>query len=289
MPETVGSTIRGDGMPAAIQKSVGHGGVNAAADVRVIQQLLQGFARQEQVTLPRLDGVIDQATLTAIVRFQAKVMKIAAPDGRVDPGGRTITALGTFAASLPAEPANPEPAVTYGQGVPPAVQLVSDYAIKVIRKALRRAGMSAGVITSTLRPPQEQAAIMYKNAALDLGAQFALYGPTGDEILKVYQTNQNKPKADVITLMRKKIEAQLAAGKQVSRHVTTEAQYRALNVIDIGINSTREAAGSTFHPGKLTEAFSKLQAEGYIRKFIDETAKSNKCWHLEIVPDDKPL
>src|SRR6185369_4980361 len=100
---------------------------------------------------------------------------------------------------------------------------------------------------------------------------------------------KSKPADAVIALMAKKIEAQLATGRQVSRHVTTTAGYAKLNVIDLGVNSTRAAAGPTFNLGALTKAFAKLQAEGFIKTFIDETAKSNTCWHLEIVPDARPL
>ena len=56
-----------------------------------------------------------------------------------------------------------------------------------------------------------------------------------------------------------------------------------------GSNSTTAAAGTTFNKDKLTAAFRKLEKDGYIKKFIDETAKTNKCWHLEIVPNAKTL
>lgn len=283
-------------MPAEITQSVGHGGINAPADVRIVQQLLQRFVTQERLTAPRGDGVIDPPTLIAIIQFQTRAMNILVPDGRIDPGGKTMRALVAHAAAANPAPVTPAATgggaavpVTYGHDVPVGAQIVSDYAIKVIRKALAMAGMKAAVMTSTLRLPQEQAETMYKNAAKSLDAQYKLYGATGDEILKIYEKNRTKPKADVIALMRKKIEDQLAAGKQVSRHVTTVGRYAALNVVDIGVNSTRAAAGTTFDMGKLTKAFTKLEADGYIRKFIDETSKSNTCWHLEIVPDAKPL
>jgi peptidoglycan hydrolase-like protein with peptidoglycan-binding domain len=269
-------------MAIGIMQSVGKGGVNLPADVGVVRQLLAGFAKTAG-NLPPAAGPMDQRTIDAIIQFQTREMKLVRPDGRVDPGGKTIAAL--LKGAKPAGPIT----VTYGAGVPAAARLVSSYAIEVIKKALDRAGMSAGVITSTLRLPDEQAATMYKNALKGLQAQFRLYGATGDEVLKVFEANKKEPEATVIALMTKTIEKQLASGKQVSRHVTTAAGYARLNVIDIGVNSTKAAAGQTFDLNKLTKAFGKLQSEGYIKTFIDETGKSNTCWHLEIVPNAKPL
>ncbi|MCP6417715.1 hypothetical protein NL482_26510, partial [Klebsiella pneumoniae] len=70
------------------------------------------------------------------------------------------------------------PDVTYAADIAPASRLVSDYGFAVIRKALTDAGMTAGKITSTLRFPAEQAAIMHRNAKADLTAQFRMYGAT---------------------------------------------------------------------------------------------------------------
>ncbi|HEY6814206.1 MAG TPA: hypothetical protein VI168_01580 [Croceibacterium sp.] len=278
-------------MTTGITKSVGKGGVNLPADVGIVRQLLAAFVAKAGKP-PLATGPMDQPTIDAITQFQAQVMQLAVPDGRVDPGGRTITALLRDAAPPVAPAPAPvpgAPSVTYGNGVAAEARLVCPYAIEVIRKALVAAGVKAAVITSTLRLPAEQAATMHKNAVKDLQAQFALYGATGDEVLKVFQANRTQPAATVIALMTKKIEQQLEGGRQVSNHVTTPAGYAKRNVIDIGVNSTKAAAGSSFSLNGLTRAFAKLQADGFIAKFIDETGRSNTCWHLEIVPDAKPL
>jgi len=276
-------------MTTGITKSVGKDGVNLPVDVGFVRQLLAAFVKKSGKP-PLVTGPMDQPTIDAITQFQVQEMHLAMPDGRVDPGGKTIKALLEDAAksATPTPPTSPG-SVTYSSGVPAAAQLVSPYAIKVIERALTAAGMKAAVITSTLRLADEQAAIMYGNAVINLQKQRELYGPTGDEVLQVYADNKTKPKATVIALMTKKIEQQLANGKQVSNHVTTPAGYPKRNVIDIGVNSTKAAAGTTFNLSGLTKAFAKLQADGFIAKFIDETAKSNTCWHLEIVPGAKPL
>jgi hypothetical protein len=86
-----------------IVKSVGAGGQNNKADVRVVQTLLNNFINA--LGLPALvaDGDCGEKTIKAIRKFQSVIVGAANPDGRVDPGGRTMTALiGTAPATAPA-------------------------------------------------------------------------------------------------------------------------------------------------------------------------------------------
>lgn len=88
-----------------LSASVGRGGVNREADVKMVQQLLlaRGFS-----SLGRADGVCDDKTIDAIVAFQRGYLR--SPDGRVDPGGRTWRHLaGTYsgAAAEPPEDTSP--------------------------------------------------------------------------------------------------------------------------------------------------------------------------------------
>ena len=273
--------------------SVGRNGRNAPVDVAFVQKLLGGFVRQHNGPPMRDDGRMDEMTVAAITNFQRLVVGLPVPDGRIDPNGRTLRALIAHAAPAAASSVMAAGAgavsVTYASGLDPQCRIVSDYSFQVIRRAVALAGMKAAVITSTIRLPSEQAAIMYRNAAKNLKAQYKLYGANGDVILEVYEANKGKPQSQVVEAMRMKIEELLNQGRFVSRHVTTPARYAALNVIDIGVNSTRAAAGQTFNLAALTKAFRELDRDGYIKTFIDETAKSNTCWHVEIVPNAKPL
>jgi lipoprotein-anchoring transpeptidase ErfK/SrfK len=78
----------------AIAASVGAGGKNASADVRIIQAALNRVATPYQAN-PRFqtDGVISVAVIDAIRSFQRVAFGSASPDGRVDPGGKTFKAL----------------------------------------------------------------------------------------------------------------------------------------------------------------------------------------------------
>jgi hypothetical protein len=88
-----------------IVKSVGYGGQNNKADVLVVQRLLNNFTTGMGLAALVVDGGFGDITGRAIKRFQAQIMGLAKPDGRVDPGGRTIHALGAVAAPGPG--ANP--------------------------------------------------------------------------------------------------------------------------------------------------------------------------------------
>ncbi len=111
--------------------------------------------------------------------------------------------------------------VSYKSSLPSDKRLVSSYSINVIRLALAQAGMKCAVISSTLRFPEEQASIMYRNARIDLKKQKQLYGKNGDAVLDVYSSNSKKDKHEVIRLMKEKIELLARDGKKVSKHCTT--------------------------------------------------------------------
>jgi hypothetical protein len=75
-----------------IEGSVGQGGDNVEGDVRVVQRLLN---RHDLAPLAALaeDGRVGSQTVEATRHFQARKLGMSSPDGRVDPGGRTLRAL----------------------------------------------------------------------------------------------------------------------------------------------------------------------------------------------------
>lgn len=79
---------------ASIRSSVGRGGVNRSTDVVVVQQLLNANIRSI-APIARLDedGLCGRLTIAAIEAFQRVVVRMARPDGRVDPGGNTLRRL----------------------------------------------------------------------------------------------------------------------------------------------------------------------------------------------------
>jgi hypothetical protein len=84
----------------AITRSVGAGGVNVIADVTEIQRLLNLVPVAQGGASPPFTvfGTCDAATRAAILRFQ-KAQVPAFADGRIDPGGPTLTKLNALAAA----------------------------------------------------------------------------------------------------------------------------------------------------------------------------------------------
>ncbi|WP_018016445.1 peptidoglycan-binding domain-containing protein [Teredinibacter turnerae] len=299
-------------MPKGIMRSVGKGAVNQHRDVKLIQIYLNLFITLDTKRVKlTVDGKIGRNTISAIEHFQKNSAGMNFPDGRVDPNGKTFRYLTLYLdeaeqnkieASLN-EPSSPPKAiaskdgrilaglsnlvVTYN-GVVASRQIVSDYSINVIRLALKESGMNKAVITSTLRTPEDQATIMLRNAKINLGRQYSLYGARGDAVLKIYENNKSKKDSEIVELMVKKIEEYAKEGKRVSKHCVSIEDYKSLNVIDIGYNSTKSVC-KNFSESKFSNALKSLESEGYIEKYIDETKKSNSCWHIEIKPNKKSV
>lgn len=91
---------------AIIIKSVGAGGQNNKPDVRVVQTLLNNFVNAMGLNALFVDGDCGDITIKAIRKFQSQILGQANPDGRADPGGRTIQALNGVAPSGPVTASN---------------------------------------------------------------------------------------------------------------------------------------------------------------------------------------
>ncbi len=134
-----------------ITNSVGNGGVNNLADVQIVQRLLNSYAGR--ISIPRLteDGRIGQTTIAAIRKFQTVTFGIDSPNGRVDPGGRTITALNAVPIALSGAKWWHNNQARFANSIQIA-DLNSDFRDKAARfiNALRQAGANV-VIGSTRR------------------------------------------------------------------------------------------------------------------------------------------
>ena len=75
-----------------IVTSVGRDGVNAPGDVFVIQSLLNDRLPKPHAPVP-VTGVADVGTTLAIEAYQAVIMNMTPPTGRVDPGSATYYSL----------------------------------------------------------------------------------------------------------------------------------------------------------------------------------------------------
>jgi peptidoglycan hydrolase-like protein with peptidoglycan-binding domain len=83
-------------MEIKIIASVGENAKNRESDVRVVQKALNNIMQYNILApLPPLaeDGIAGRKTKVAIRQFQRVAVGMTAPDGRIDPGGKTIVKL----------------------------------------------------------------------------------------------------------------------------------------------------------------------------------------------------
>lgn len=77
-----------------ISAAVGNKAPNHFADVRLVQTLINRHIGSLRPLLPlRVDGRCGPLTIGMIIDFQRRVVGFKKPDGRIDPNGKTFTAL----------------------------------------------------------------------------------------------------------------------------------------------------------------------------------------------------
>ncbi|MCZ6837631.1 MAG: hypothetical protein O7G85_17805 [Planctomycetota bacterium] len=91
-------------MPSAIKGSVGKKGKNNPADVKTIQDLLNGHTKNGGFRKLQSDGLVGKKTIGAIEAFQKNSMGFKKADGRVDPGKMTFKGLSKNSGKLEKEP-----------------------------------------------------------------------------------------------------------------------------------------------------------------------------------------
>lgn len=118
-----------------ISKSVGRGGTNLDADVKIVQQLLNA---QIGLLVPcrplTVDGKSGPQTELAISLFQERVVRLVQPDGKIDPSGPTWRLLSSLpAGALLGLPPSPH----YYSYEPPENQFGTYEALRSLEEAAR--------------------------------------------------------------------------------------------------------------------------------------------------------
>ncbi len=76
-----------------ISASVGKGAANRPSDVLTVQKLLNAWQIAQGQPLLVVTGSMDVTTIAVIRSYQDAIVGLPAPDGRIDPGGKSWTAL----------------------------------------------------------------------------------------------------------------------------------------------------------------------------------------------------
>jgi hypothetical protein len=145
---------------------------------------------------------------------------------------------------------------------------VTNYSLKVLEDILQAAGLSSALISSTSRPPSEQARVMFNNIkTTSVAAQKKLYAAAGDAVIDEYvkANAAKKTPTEIQAAMEAKI---IAIGPtKVSHHA---ADPNVLCVFDVAPSSIAKKA----------EFERAVRADKRVQKFI--TPPLDPGYHLEI-------
>jgi hypothetical protein len=287
-------------MSHRITSSVGQGGKNQAADVKIVQQLLNGFASHLKLSPLSVSGKAEPKTIKFIFEFQKRVVGLSKADGLIVPGGRTWKKLsggpsgasgGGVSGGAKAAPTSgsSKPAGTSGSSTgasgggasggaktsPPKTASIGGKAasvppkgIQVLKEILQEAGLNKAIVTRVTSTPKDQARIMFENITKKgVKSQMGLYLGPGKKVIQVYVDNQGKSDTEIKDLMLAEI---IKLGPEtVSHHCSTK-----LIVFDV-------APSSISNKGKFEAAANKAKSAGKILKFLGP-GKGDPGYHFEI-------
>jgi hypothetical protein len=146
-----------------ISKTVGKGGKNEPADVKVVQELLNKFTKIGEYSKVDVSGQVDDKTLAAIAAFQEKVVGMRRADKLVEPGKNTIKKLNENPSAVEKEANEKSAAEGAGKGgVSGKTNGVGKDILDFLETVAKHYGITIRV-TSGKRSPDEQGEAMFDN------------------------------------------------------------------------------------------------------------------------------
>lgn len=164
--------------------------------------------------------------------------------------------------------------ISYQAGIP----RLAPWAESWLQGLMVQAGVGAVVITETARTPDRQALIMYNQCeSRGVTAQRKLYGPSGNKVIDVYETNKalGVPKDALVTMMSLAIQS--LGPSRISKHIPSGNGHE---VLDIAPSSIPESQRARFW-GVLEAA----QRRGEIGELIGPP--KDLAFHVEAIPPDR--
>jgi hypothetical protein len=109
----------------------------------------------------------------------------------------------------------------------------------VLTEAAMAAGLDSVTVTSTQRPPRQQAEAMLTNIEQNHNIRYKWAGQQVVDLARSMRRNK-EPRQDIIDAMTAKIEQLSAQGYRVSKHCVSDAEYDECNVIDVSYRDMPE-------------------------------------------------
>lgn len=109
----------------------------------------------------------------------------------------------------------------------------------VLTEAAMAVGLDSVTITSTQRPPRQQADTMLTNIEQNHNIRYKWAGQQVVDLARSMRRNK-EARQDIIDAMAAKIEELSAQGYRVSKHCVSDAEYEQCNVIDVSYRDMPE-------------------------------------------------
>ncbi len=233
----------------SIRASVGAGGVNLSADVRLVQQLLNHQKPQAYTYGPiAVDGKVGPQTIGAITQYQSAVVRLSRPDGRVDPGGQTIQALVRNSGRRPGQapqpaPGTPPPAGSFTLTVRHGGKVPSADGAAMFESTLTLAGPISGTFRGSIYPDDMHTYGWLKDGSYDLSLTLHLKTGTPTPADLAVRTGGDRRPALTVNW-----------GNTVPVHSLSQSKTTAAGInVHNGFNSSRGSKGCvTLHPTEWT-------------------------------------
>ncbi|WP_406610186.1 hypothetical protein [Agarivorans sp. JK6] len=297
-----------------LKQSVGKQGKNLNSDVLTVQKGLNTVPFKSPFTKLDEDGRIGKNTIRVIERFQHDFVKMANPDGRIDPNGRTVKVINAYVKkNSTKQPYVYSPISLHGISSTKSIRyranaqkLLSQYTKSVLKQMMILSNVDSIDISSTWRSPEDQARIMLNDnlKAFQKGISIRShrgygYGPTGQAVDKVFADNNGKrTEAEIHALMVQKVKSKLTEGKRTSQHCVTKPMYQQNNIFDIPysgiITSKRDefesillAYSAKFNKRKYSKG--NITTYNAIQKPIAKVIVERSCWHVELPQNQQKL
>lgn len=120
-----------------------------------------------------------------------------------------------------------------------SIKKLGDTTMEVLTEAGIAVGLESVTVTSTQRPPRQQAEAMLTNIEQNHNIRYKWAGQQVVDLARTMRRNK-ETRVDIIAAMTAKIEQLSEQGYRVSKHCVSDAEYEACNVIDVSYRDMPE-------------------------------------------------
>ena len=120
-----------------------------------------------------------------------------------------------------------------------SIKKLGDTTMEVLTEAGIAVGLESVTVTSTQRPPRQQAEAMLTNIEQNHNIRYKWAGQQVVDLARTMRRNK-EARVDIIAAMTAKIEQLSEQGYRVSKHCVSDAEYKECNVIDVSYRDMPE-------------------------------------------------